>query len=524
MTTVYSLVCWGGRTGKTVSLSATTDIVTLTNHGLRNGAKLRPSGTLPSELNTSTPVYARSTGANTFTLHTSSAGAIANTGQITFAGSSTYAAVVLKSDLVADPANALAAYGLSDLSRWGASGSERIYDGLVSCHTARSSATNAFTDEVFEVGEAFDEITSTALSLTLKSKSTLIYPRINGVLTAAFHGGIIGGGYVYNYSGSGVAVTLSYYAQIVRGLDFYCAATNGKGASIPTNAVNGKFEACIIRSLGYANTGGLGATVQAPGAEVSYCLILGFDFGTTFFTYNYGYKFFNNLVAKCRTQGVYVYGGATTNVNGQYSNNISLSNGTNWQTEPSTIEQSLNNAGAAGNPIWDTGTTSIVVATADFVSFGSATVVATTDDFRPASISSPQVDAGTLWTESTTDLAANEVPNYNNGGAEYFDVGPYEFDHGYGPHPASHVLTLDNVVAGSRVFVRDQSGTVTHYDQIADASTVVITATVYGDSRDNWRIDIRQGSNFPYYQRYKTFMTATPGASSLFINQLPDQR
>ena len=70
MATVYSLVCWGGLTGKVVSISATTDVVTLTNHGLRNGAKLWPSGTLPSELNTSTPVYARSTGTNTFTLLT----------------------------------------------------------------------------------------------------------------------------------------------------------------------------------------------------------------------------------------------------------------------------------------------------------------------------------------------------------------------------------------------------------------------------------------------------------------------
>ena len=117
MAQVFSLIAWGGRTGKTVSISASTDVVTLTNHGLRDGTKLWPSGTLPGELNTSTPVYARSTAANTFTLHTSSAGAIANTGRILFAGSSTYAAVVLKSDLVADPSNALAPYGLSDLSR-----------------------------------------------------------------------------------------------------------------------------------------------------------------------------------------------------------------------------------------------------------------------------------------------------------------------------------------------------------------------------------------------------------------------
>lgn len=90
----------------------------------------------------------------------------------------------------------------------------------------------------------------------------------------------------------------------------------------------------------------------------------------------------------------------------------------------------------------------------------------------------------------------------------------------------THTLTLTNVVVGSRIAIRDQANTTTLYDQIALASTVVIPLSVYagGSALNNWRIDIRQGSNFPYYQRYKTFMTATPGASSLFINQLPDQR
>ena len=90
MATVYSLVCWGGLTGKTTSISASTDLVTLTNHGLRNGHKLWPSGPMPAELNSSTPVYARSTASNTFTLHPSQSDAVAGTNQILFAGSSSY--------------------------------------------------------------------------------------------------------------------------------------------------------------------------------------------------------------------------------------------------------------------------------------------------------------------------------------------------------------------------------------------------------------------------------------------------
>lgn len=114
------------------------------------------------------------------------------------------------------------------------------------------------------------------------------------------------------------------------------------------------------------------------------------------------------------------------------------------------------------------------------------------------------------------------MPDYMNGGAASIDIGCFEFDHGYGPWPSTHTLTLTNVVVGSRVFIRDQANTTTHYDQIAAASTVVINVTVYGDARDNWRIKIRKASAAPYYQSYETLMTATAGNSSIYVNQLPN--
>ena len=41
MATIYSLICWGGKDGKAVTC-ATTDIITLTNHGLRDGTGVVP--------------------------------------------------------------------------------------------------------------------------------------------------------------------------------------------------------------------------------------------------------------------------------------------------------------------------------------------------------------------------------------------------------------------------------------------------------------------------------------------------
>ena len=150
------------------------------------------------------------------------------------------------------------------------------------------------------------------------------------------------------------------------------------------------------------------------------------------------------------------------------------------------------------------------------------------NDFRPAG-SGAAPNAAALQVDSAYDISGlvnvdilgKERPQYRNGAAEYKDVGPFEYDFGY-TRPASHVLTLDNVVVGSRVFVRDQGGTVTHYDQIAAASTVVITATVYGDYRDQWRIRIRKSSSAPKQLPYETLMTATAGSSSIFVSQVPD--
>ena len=89
----------------------------------------------------------------------------------------------------------------------------------------------------------------------------------------------------------------------------------------------------------------------------------------------------------------------------------------------------------------------------------------------------------------------------------------------------THALTLTNVVVGSRVHIEDQAGTTTLYDQIAASSTVSPTLQVYaaGSALNNWRIRIRKASAAPYYIPYETLMTATVGASSIYVSQIPDQ-
>ncbi len=508
---VYSLVCWGGRTGKVVSISASTDVVTLTNHGLRNGTKLWPSGTLPSELNTSTPVYARSTGANTFTLHTSAAGAIANTGQILFAGSSTYAAVTLKSDLVASPSTALSAYGLSDLSRWGSSGSERIYDGLASWRTARNSATNATLDEVCEIAESFIEYRGSTLNINPGGGSNLIHTKIGSKRTSAFHAGVFGDGYELRASSAYVSIQLNGLNSVADGFSASSSNTDNILLELAGTVIA---KNILVDGASTARTHGIriASYARAENVAVKNCItgVICVEYATNYFV-------LNCLVTKCTTG---FQKAASSSTAGFFYNNVSIGNTTNWQASPTGIYGASKNAGGAGES-WVAGSgTQIEITEAS--PFSSTFTDWTNNVFGLASGSS-LIDAATeYYNIQASDISGSERPSYNNGGAEYYDVGPYEFDKGFGPHPATHTLTLTNVVVGSRIHIRDQADTVTHYDQIATASTVVIPITVYGDSRDNWRIKVRKASDAPYYQPWETIMTATAGASSIYVSQIPD--
>ena len=81
MATVYSLVCWGGKDGKTVTMTiASPCVVSLANHGLRDGTGVvfSTTGALPAGITAGTTYYARSTASGTFNLYDTAAHAIAD--------------------------------------------------------------------------------------------------------------------------------------------------------------------------------------------------------------------------------------------------------------------------------------------------------------------------------------------------------------------------------------------------------------------------------------------------------------
>lgn len=510
MATIYSLICWGGRLGKSVTVNASTDLVTLTNHGLRNSTGVAfTSGTLPTvsgaALALNTIYFAKSIASNTFELYYDNA----LTSKINF--TSTGSSLIMKS-----------AYflGLASLSRWGDSGSERIYDSYATYKTARNSVATAFDEEFCELLEAFDDFSSSSRTLRIGgSPKTTVTPSVNGVKTSAHHGGIQGEGYCFVSDLSGVS--LGGFTE-VSGISVKMTNPSTSNYAVVCGVAESVLRNCIVTGAGGTTAGG----VMVGSADTLSCvegnLIVGFAYGLVNYGANYG-SVANNTITKCTVVGVYSYGGGTSNRYGFWYNNISVGNTVNWGVEPTSLQGAAYNAGVAGDTVWDTGTTAITMSTSDFVSWGTTTPSAS-DNYRPASDASPQVDVAQPYFQSwAIDLAGNVRPSYKGGAATASDLGCYEFDHGYGPWPASHTLTLENVVVGSRVHIRDQAKTIVHHDAIAASSTVVITVTLYGDARDAWFIDIRKASAAPFYKRYTTRMTAAPGASSHYVNQPSDQ-
>ena len=508
MATVYSLVCWGGRTGKTVTLTiASPCVITSSYHGLRDGTGvvfISNGDTLPTGLVAGTAYYSKSTGVSTFNLYSDSA----LTTVVNTSGSQAGTHIL----------QSLYRYALTtdEKARYGSAGSERIYDGIRSFDSARAPSTLG-TQEFCELGMAFNDVGSAGFTLGFTAGSVTIASTVDGARSSAFHDGVIGAGYAFENRSSGTVFVVGLTAYRIT-LDGFTVLSS---AATVANCVTMQGTQCsilnmIARATGTA-TSGTAITPAGALCSINNCIAIGHYRGYISGSV-YGYSITNSIATKCTIGFGY---NSTTGQRGFYYNNISVGNTTNWQTQPTLLEGAGYNAGGSGDSPWYIGTnTSLTVATSDFMDW-------TNNDLSPRAYDGTYpatMDVGyAYYGMPGSDITDGDRPNYNNGGSEGVDLGPFEYDNGYGPHPASHTLTLTNVVVGSRILIRDQADTTTHYSADAAASTVVVSITVYADSRDNWRIRIRKATTSTFYQPFETLMTATAGESNLYISQIPDE-
>lgn len=484
MATVYSLICFGGRTGKTVTFTDSGDVVNLTNNGLRagTGVVFSTTGSLPTGLTSGTTYYA-APGAdiNKFLLYPTKADAIAGTNQVTLSGTGSGTHTVKSATML----GLFAAYS----GRWGASGSERCYDGISSMLSARNSAASRVDPEVIEFGEAFTEYALSGKTLRVGScPHTLYTSSINGVRTEAFHNGAPGHGYInliQNYGHTTGALTN------VDGLTFEHLGSSGVGTLISIlDTPKCSVLNCIF--IGKSTTSGsAGILVKSGVANIQRNLIFGFTDGIVNYDSQGSGLIAFNTVSKCGN-GIRSYGDALTYRLSTWVNNISVGNDVNWRVRPTSLEFASGNVGESGDTIWTTtGGTSVVMAESDFADYAN-------NDFRPASASSPQVDSAiSVYGETKIDIADDEVPNYNNGGLEGADIGAFEYDHGYGSHPASATISLTSIVSGSRVLITKASdGTVLYND--VPGTSLSFSTTHIGD----FNVVVRKATASPFYREF----------------------
>ena len=87
------------------------------------------------------------------------------------------------------------------------------------------------------------------------------------------------------------------------------------------------------------------------------------------------------------------------------------------------------------------------------------------------------------------------------------------------------LLTLTNVIVGSRVHVEKLSDGSVFYDAIAADTTLLLTINAYsaGNPNNFLLIKVRNASATPSFRPYETQATAIVGSSSIYVSQIPDE-
>lgn len=489
MATVYSLICWAGKDGKSVTVSSSTDYVTLTNHGLRDGTGVAfTGGTLPTvsgaALALNTTYYTKSISSSTYELYYDAG--LTNKINFTSNGSS----LVMKS-----------AYylGLMDTSRWGA----RIYDGIQAWNSGRSGAS-AYDVEVCEIGEAFTEVISNH-TFNVPCASFTITTMVNGVRSSAYHGGVYGQGYIVERAASGSANLLR--------IDRYRSGVDGFTARFTGTGSYGMTAIDLLRPQGFATRmivagqgAGIGSVIGIRLSILSFVasnLVFGFSArGISPVARANGQTVANNT---CVANNIGIGGTTLGNIYGYFYNNISLGNTTNW-AEATGIEGAGYNAGLSTDTPWDTlGGTSVAMTTSDFADFAGG-------NYYPAASTSPQVEAAVeFYGAYPNDIADRTRPNYIDGLTDKYDIGAHEWDHGNGEKPNAVTVSGAGIVDGTRIKIAKQSDG-------SELRNVVLSGTTSDSFTQNASTNIpvyvyaRKGSAAPFYKPVRISATITPAA------------
>ena len=450
MATVYSLLCFGGLSGKTVTFTDAGDVVNLIRHGMRQGVTgiiFSTTGSLPVGLTAGATYYPRD-GADTgkFTLYPTKADALAGTNQVTFTGTGTGTHTVKSAYMLGLTAEQLA--------RYGDSGNERVFSSIYNWNTGRGT-TSPENIEVLEIGEDFidDYGTSVCPAISVPASKTTIKPINN-----AGHNGIYGKGFTVlstnTHTASGV-VTLGRNVT----LEGICILVQGIGSGLSLTYPGATAKSLFIMSTGVNPTSSYGVRRYEVSTNIINCVVTGFAYGESVYQLMKASVSSNNLFTK---NNVGIYTAYTANISGFMFNNISAGNTVNYSAQPTGLEFSTRNAGVAGDSPWDTsGDGGVVLDPTD--NYSQQFVDFLGNNYVPVALAA-SVDTGIeFYAVDPVDMAGNVRPNYeastypNN----YWDIGPFEYDHGDGLVPIAATLAIAaNVsLSGAEIRIYDADNT-----------------------------------------------------------------
>ena len=517
----HLLTCLG--TGTTVTLTiASPCVVTLTNHGMRNGHPVVFSGsgnTLPTGLTKGTTYYVRSTAANTFNLYATEAQAKdtgSTTGRINTSGSQS-GTHILVGDYwyrlpVTDPGG-----GGNYRDRYYFGGAYRCFGTWNAWHTGRTARMNFKTELILEIQGKWTE-TRTAYIAGNSIEgffSVKITTKINGVFGDAYHGGMVGAGFVLQASGN-TRIAGAVNNMVIEGLGIDASAYDSDPIAIGAKPT---IDRCIIRlhpnqrfmiNIGSVSTitnniiigGSIGIYIAnyatSSGSVIAYNLVVGATKGFS---------------ANTSASGVFVLG------------NVAIGCTTNWDTAIVPTGSYLGyNAGISGDTPWNNSGEPVItnLSTAHFIDYAN-------QDYRYTS-DSPLIDAGhqvfvvldPVAITNALSVNGDPRPSYKGGLSTNWDIGPFEYDHGNGLAPQQVTLAFSGMAEGSILAVYKTSD-----------GTAIISPTTIGASGSHSTtysytgnvqitVVVRKGTSGTKYLPYSAPGLITSTGFSLIVNQVAD--
>lgn len=424
--------------------------------------------TLPTGLSHGTTYYVESVpSSDTFTLSETEGGAAINT------SGSQSGTHILVGDYwynlpATDPGN-----GGNYKARYGTPGSELAYPTMFQ-YMDQYQKNNAsfFDDVVIECQGAWTDTEGQWSSGVFFEgfHAVTITTKINGVRDAdAYHYGKPGSGYVFKWDYGATPLRIYNLNTFIDGIEVI--ATGDTATVFCTDGMT--VHNCILSST---TRGSSTVGISGHGVVEAYNNIVhNTNIGIRLRDYSGGWFVAHNLVFNC-----------VTGIEGQDHDpgyvigNIAIDCTTNWGNPPDAGMFS-NNAGETGDAIWaSTGQSSVVATTADFMNYDA--VPTANSDYMPNGDignhtgNSVFIEAAQRYFPQNMpahDVRLKNRPRWKDGQATEWDIGPIEFDWGYGDKPETYTLTLTDVMEGTQVTIVDSTSRIELQNSVATSSGIV---------------------------------------------------